>query len=129
MAHKKGHNIFAHAFYVFALYMEPDYGAIVVLTATVMGMIFLGGMKPLQLVTLVTIVSTLVGAMAALSFAMGFMVPLAFAQALAPHPEIAGTASTLSMARRAAVLRDGHLYEFDTLEEAKQLYDYDTQGA
>jgi len=40
-------------------------------------------------------VVTLVGAMAALSFAMGFMVPLAFAQALAPHPEIAGTASTL----------------------------------
>ncbi|MBF9058303.1 ATP-binding cassette domain-containing protein [Rhodobacterales bacterium HKCCSP123] len=32
-------------------------------------------------------------------------------------------------ARRAAVLRDGQLYEFDTLEEAKQLYDYDTQGA
>lgn len=52
------------AFYVFALYLEPDYGAIVVTTATVMGMIFLGGMKPLQLVTLVTIVSTLVGAMA-----------------------------------------------------------------
>ena len=52
------------AFYVFALYLEPDYGAIVVTTATVMGMIFLGGMKPLQLVTLVTIVSSLVGAMA-----------------------------------------------------------------
>jgi capsular polysaccharide transport system ATP-binding protein len=32
-------------------------------------------------------------------------------------------------ARRAAVLRDGQLYQFDTLEEAKQLYDYDTQGA
>ncbi|NKX43108.1 ABC transporter ATP-binding protein [Roseicyclus persicicus] len=32
-------------------------------------------------------------------------------------------------ARRAAVLRDGQLYEFDTLEEAKQLYDYSTQGA
>jgi capsular polysaccharide transport system ATP-binding protein len=29
-------------------------------------------------------------------------------------------------ARRAAVLRDGQLYEFDTLEEAKQLYDYET---
>jgi capsular polysaccharide transport system ATP-binding protein len=28
----------------------------------------------------------------------------------------------------AAVLRDGHLYMFDTLEEAKQLYDYETQG-
>lgn len=31
-------------------------------------------------------------------------------------------------ARSAAVLRDGQLYMFDTLEEAKQLYDYDTQG-
>ncbi|MEO1952211.1 MAG: ABC transporter, partial [Thioclava sp.] len=25
---------------------------------------------------------------------------------------------------RAAVLRDGQLYQFDTLEEAKRLYDY-----
>jgi capsular polysaccharide transport system ATP-binding protein len=31
-------------------------------------------------------------------------------------------------ASSAAVLRDGQLYMFDTLEEAKQLYDYDTQG-
>lgn len=31
-------------------------------------------------------------------------------------------------ARRAAVLRDGQLYQFDTLEEAKRLYDYETQG-
>jgi capsular polysaccharide transport system ATP-binding protein len=31
-------------------------------------------------------------------------------------------------ARKAAVLRDGRLHEFDTLEEAKQLYDYETQG-
>ncbi|SEV91629.1 capsular polysaccharide transport system ATP-binding protein [Cognatiyoonia koreensis] len=31
-------------------------------------------------------------------------------------------------ARSAAVLRDGHLHMFDTLEEAKQLYDYETQG-
>jgi len=31
-------------------------------------------------------------------------------------------------ARSAAVLRDGQLYLFDTLEEAKQLYDYETQG-
>lgn len=31
-------------------------------------------------------------------------------------------------ARSAAVLRDGHLYMFDTLEEAKQLYDYEAQG-
>ncbi len=30
--------------------------------------------------------------------------------------------------RSAAVLRDGKLYMFDTLEEAKQLYDYETQG-
>ena len=31
-------------------------------------------------------------------------------------------------ARRAAVLKDGQLYSFDTLEEAKRLYDYETQG-
>ncbi|RME13778.1 MAG: ATP-binding cassette domain-containing protein [Alphaproteobacteria bacterium] len=31
-------------------------------------------------------------------------------------------------ARSAAVLRDGKLHMFDTLEEAKQLYDYQTQG-
>jgi capsular polysaccharide transport system ATP-binding protein len=30
--------------------------------------------------------------------------------------------------RSAAVLRDGQLYMFDTLEEAKALYDYQTQG-
>jgi len=30
--------------------------------------------------------------------------------------------------RSAAVLRDGNLNMFDTLEEAKQLYDYETQG-
>ena len=30
--------------------------------------------------------------------------------------------------RSAAVLRDGRFYMFDTLEEAKQLYDYETQG-
>lgn len=30
--------------------------------------------------------------------------------------------------RSAAVMRDGQLYMFDTLEEAKQLYDYGTQG-
>lgn len=38
-------------------------------------------------------------------------------------------ATTLEkFARRAAVLRDGKLYQFDTLEEAKQLYDYETQS-
>lgn len=31
-------------------------------------------------------------------------------------------------ARSAAVLKDGSLYMFDTLEEAKQLYDYQTDG-
>ena len=30
--------------------------------------------------------------------------------------------------REAAVLMDGKLYQFDSLEEAKQLYDYETQG-
>lgn len=30
--------------------------------------------------------------------------------------------------RSAAVLRNGQLYMFETLEEAKQLYDYETQG-
>lgn len=38
-------------------------------------------------------------------------------------------ATTLErFARQAAVLKDGHLHMFDTLEEAKQLYDYETQG-
>ncbi len=31
-------------------------------------------------------------------------------------------------ARSAAVLLDGQLHMFDTLEEAKSLYDYETQG-
>ncbi len=31
-------------------------------------------------------------------------------------------------ARKAAVLMDGKLHQFETLEEAKQLYDYETQG-
>ena len=38
-------------------------------------------------------------------------------------------AATLErFAKSAAVLRDGHLHMFETLEEAKQLYDYKTQG-
>ena len=38
-------------------------------------------------------------------------------------------AATLEkFAREAAVLMGGKLYMFDTLEEAKQLYDYETQG-
>ena len=38
-------------------------------------------------------------------------------------------AATLEkFARRAAVLKDGQFYQFDSLEEAKRLYDYETQG-
>lgn len=38
-------------------------------------------------------------------------------------------ASTLEkFAQKAAVLKDGQLYQFDSLEEAKRLYDYETQG-
>ena len=42
-----------------------------------------------------TNVFALVGAMSLLAFSMGFMVPLAFANAMAPYPEMAGTASAL----------------------------------
>lgn len=55
---------FPLAFYVFVLIMEPDYGATVVLVGAVMGMIFLGGMRPLQFTTLVAVAGTLVGALA-----------------------------------------------------------------
>jgi capsular polysaccharide transport system ATP-binding protein len=42
---------------------------------------------------------------------------------------VSHSASTLEkFARSAAVLVDGHLHMFETLEEAKQLYDYETQG-
>ncbi len=38
-------------------------------------------------------------------------------------------ASTLErFAKSAAVLKDGRIHMFETLEEAKQLYDYETQG-
>jgi capsular polysaccharide transport system ATP-binding protein len=38
-------------------------------------------------------------------------------------------AATLErFARSAAVLKNGQLHKFDTLEEAKELYDYETQG-
>ena len=38
-------------------------------------------------------------------------------------------ASTLErFAKSAAVLKDGRIHMFDTLEEAKVLYDYETQG-
>ena len=42
---------------------------------------------------------------------------------------VSHSAQTLEkFARSAAVLLDGQLHMFDTLEEAKQLYDYETQG-
>ena len=34
----------------------------------------------------------------------------------------------LQFAKKAAVLMDGQLHMFETLEEAKQLYDYETQS-
>lgn len=38
-------------------------------------------------------------------------------------------AATLErFAKSAAVLKDGHIHMFETLEEAKELYDYETQG-
>ena len=38
-------------------------------------------------------------------------------------------AATLErFAKSAAVLKDGQIHMFETLEEAKQLYDYETQG-
>ena len=40
-------------------------------------------------------VFALVAAMALVSFSMGFMVPLSFSNAMAPYPEMAGTASAL----------------------------------
>lgn len=50
--------------YVFTLIMEPDYGATVVLVATIMGMIFLGGMKPFQFFILVSAAGILVTGLA-----------------------------------------------------------------
>ncbi len=44
------------------------------------------------------------------------------------HHRLAPAGHAGKFARSAAVLRDGQLYMFDTLEEAKQLYDYETQG-
>jgi capsular polysaccharide transport system ATP-binding protein len=42
---------------------------------------------------------------------------------------VSHSAETLAkFCRSAAVLRDGQLYQFDTLEEAKALYDYAPQG-
>jgi cell division protein FtsW len=47
-------------FYGVALLMEPDYGALVVLVGTVAGMVFLGGMRFIQLVVVVTSAGALV---------------------------------------------------------------------
>ncbi|MBV1787088.1 putative lipid II flippase FtsW [Marinobacterium sp. D7] len=55
---------FPLALYMFVLILEPDYGATVVLVGTVMGMIFLGGMRPLQFFILVGVAGSLVGALA-----------------------------------------------------------------
>jgi cell division protein FtsW len=55
---------FPLALYMFVLIMEPDYGATVVLVGTVMGMIFLGGMRTFQFFILVGVAGTLVGALA-----------------------------------------------------------------
>ncbi|SEG70776.1 putative lipid II flippase FtsW [Marinobacterium lutimaris] len=55
---------FPLALYVFVLIMEPDYGATVVLMGTVMGMIFLGGMRAFQFFILVAVAGVLVGALA-----------------------------------------------------------------
>lgn len=55
---------FPLALYVFVLIMEPDYGATVVLMGAVMGMIFLGGMRPTQFFILVGAAIGLVGALA-----------------------------------------------------------------
>mgnify|MGYP000235829664 CR=1 FL=1 len=42
--------------------------------------------------------------------------------------EPAGKKLLKRLARKAAVRMDGKLHMFETLEEAKQLYDYETQG-
>ncbi|MBV0932695.1 putative lipid II flippase FtsW [Marinobacterium weihaiense] len=54
------------AVYGVALLMEPDYGAMVVMVATVAGMVFLGGMRLLQL-TVVVLLALVVGGMLALA--------------------------------------------------------------
>jgi len=51
-------------FYGVALLLEPDYGALVVLVGTVSGMVFLGGMRFMQLVVVVLSASLLVGLLA-----------------------------------------------------------------
>lgn len=51
-------------FYGVALLMEPDYGALVVLVGTVAGMVFLGGMRFMQLLVVVVSAGLLVGLLA-----------------------------------------------------------------
>ena len=52
------------AFFVFLLLLEPDYGAAVVLMGTVMGMVFLGGMRFGQFIMVLVCAVGLVGVMA-----------------------------------------------------------------
>jgi len=51
-------------FYGVTLLMEPDYGALVVLVGTVAGMVFLGGMRFMQLLVVVVSAGLLVGLLA-----------------------------------------------------------------
>lgn len=53
------------AIYGFLLLMEPDYGALVVMVATVAGVVFLGGMQFIQVVVMVLGGGALIGALAA----------------------------------------------------------------
>lgn len=52
---------------VFLLLLEPDFGAAVVLLATTMGMLWLGGAKPWQFLMLITVLVSLLGLLAVLS--------------------------------------------------------------
>lgn len=52
---------------VFLLLLEPDFGAGVVLLATTMGMLWLGGAKPWQFLLLISVLVSLLGLLAVLS--------------------------------------------------------------
>jgi len=55
------------SFIVFLLLLEPDFGAAVVLLATTMGMLWLGGAKPWQFLLLIIALVSLLGLLAVLS--------------------------------------------------------------
>jgi len=60
-----------------------------------------------------------------ISFPLGFMGGVVGRHVII----VSHQAETLErFAKSAAVLKDGRIHMFDTLEEAKQLYDYETQG-